>query len=147
MILIRPATGQDARTMAALEAESTGYPWRASQYRDSIAQGHPSLLLEQDGHPTGLAIGMLLPPDEAEILNIAIRPARQGQGLGAQLLQALLDHFRQQGIRRVFLEVRQSNLPARQLYQKLGFVSTGQRKNYYSAPTGHEHAILMECTL
>ncbi len=81
--------------------------------------------------------------DEGEIINFAIDPAFQRQGLGAQLLGQTLGIMREKKIRRLFLEVRASNLAAQELYAKFGFVRLGSRKDYYSRPV--EDAIIMGC--
>lgn len=75
--------------------------------------------------------------DEWEILNLAVAPEFRGQGLAAALVQMQLNE--QQG--HCFLEVRESNDAARNLYKKLGFSEIGVRRNYYSDPP--ETAIVM----
>jgi ribosomal-protein-alanine N-acetyltransferase len=82
---------------------------------------------------------------EWELENIVIDPAARRKGLGAQLLRELLARAREANSGSVFCEVRESNLAARALYEKLGFAETGRRKGYYSSPT--EDAILCRCEL
>jgi [ribosomal protein S18]-alanine N-acetyltransferase len=79
--------------------------------------------------------------DEAEILNIAVRPDFRRKGVASALLRAALDEFLSSVVARVFLELRESNLPARELYQRHGFVPSGRRKAYYRHPT--EDALCM----
>ncbi|BEV71908.1 ribosomal protein S18-alanine N-acetyltransferase [Paludibacterium sp. THUN1379] len=146
MISLRDALPEDAEAMASLEARAASHPWRANQYLESMQAGHLSLLLCREGLHCGQAIAMLV-PDEAELLNIAIAPDCQGQGLGRHLLEAMLSRLRAQQIRRVFLEVRASNHIAQQLYTRCGFVECGLRKHYYPCAEGREHAILMEAAL
>ena len=69
---------------------------------------------------------------EAEILSIAIAPARRGRGFARPLLELHLRRLAGLGIRRVFLEVDEHNAPARALYQRAGFHEVGQRQGYYS---------------
>ena len=146
MIDFRAGTPEDAEAMAALEARAVPHAWRAGQYRDSLQAGHLCLVVTQNGVLAGQALAMMA-LDEAEILNLAITPDLQGQGLGFALLAAILTQLRALGAHRVFLEVRESNQPARRLYQRTGFVETGLRKHYYPAAQGREHAILMEMSL
>ena len=80
--------------------------------------------------------------DEAEILNIAVHRDFRRKGVASALLLAALDKFRQSAIARVFLELRESNLPARALYDRHGFISFGRRKSYYSDPA--EDALCMQ---
>jgi len=79
--------------------------------------------------------------DEAEILNIAVHSDFRRKGVASALLAGALDAFRRSAIARVFLELRESNLPARTLYERHGFIRTGRRKSYYANPT--EDAVCM----
>jgi len=71
---------------------------------------------------------------EVEVLNLATAPDTRRQGIATQLLGSLEAED-------VFLEVRESNLPARKLYEKLGFVVVGKRPEYYDDPV--ESALVM----
>lgn len=73
---------------------------------------------------------------EREILNVAVDLPYRRQGLGERLLQAEVERG---GI--YFLEVRESNLAARKLYEKQGFQKMAVRKQYYQSPP--ENAIVM----
>ncbi|MCB5258167.1 MAG: ribosomal protein S18-alanine N-acetyltransferase [Candidatus Cloacimonadaceae bacterium] len=79
--------------------------------------------------------------DEGIILNFAIDPKFQHQGLGTRLLNETLKILIDSGIRTFFLDVRASNLIAQNLYKKFDFHPIGKRKNYYSEPI--EDAIVM----
>ncbi|WP_027365381.1 ribosomal protein S18-alanine N-acetyltransferase [Desulfotruncus alcoholivorax] len=79
--------------------------------------------------------------DEGHITNIAIHPGWRGTGLGFALMQELISRAALLGVERFTLEVRPSNKPARALYQKLGFVEKGRRKQYYTDTK--EDAIIM----
>jgi ribosomal-protein-alanine N-acetyltransferase len=68
---------------------------------------------------------------EAEILSIAIAPARRGRGLARPLLDLNLRRLAGLGTRKVFLEVDKNNAPARALYKRAGFYEVGQRQGYY----------------
>ena len=68
---------------------------------------------------------------EAHILNIAVRPANQRQGIGKYLLASALEMILADDRHEVFLEVAVSNLPAQYLYRQFGFRICGIRKNYY----------------
>jgi [ribosomal protein S18]-alanine N-acetyltransferase len=146
MITFRPGSPDEAERMAALEARVAGWPWSAGQYRDSLSGDHQAIVIEQDGQAVGHILLMQV-LDEAEILNIAIDLPCQGRGLGRQLLEQALQTLAGQGIRRVFLEVRESNRSARALYTRRGFRQCGLRKHYYPGHDGRENAILMEIAL
>jgi len=80
--------------------------------------------------------------DEAEILNIAVKPQARCAGHGSALLLAVLQALKHQPVARIFLEVRESNALAIAFYRKHGFVPIARRKSYYSDP--QEDALLME---
>ncbi|POA99109.1 ribosomal-protein-alanine N-acetyltransferase [Chromobacterium sinusclupearum] len=147
MSRVRRFTPDNPQLLADLEQQATPHPWRVGQYRDSLEAGYPcyGLFDEQDALQGFALIMRVL--DEAEILNIVVAREHQGQGLGIQLMQAMLQDLRDDCCRRLFLEVRESNAIARKLYQRCGFHQCGLRKNYYPANPGREHAILMEATL
>lgn len=69
--------------------------------------------------------------DEAELFNLAVIPRCQGQRLGKQLLQGALNQLQALGMKRCILEVRASNIKARQLYESSDFAQIAVRKNYY----------------
>ena len=85
--------------------------------------------------------------DEAELIQIAIDPASQGQGLGARLLKFSMDQLAAEGINRLMLEVRASNTAAIRLYQGLGFMQDAVRKGYYPTANGREDALLMSVSI
>ena len=72
--------------------------------------------------------------DEFEIDNVAVSPDWRKSGVGSKLLSAAIEIVRQKEVNQVFLEVRSNNQAAYALYEKLGFVLVGRRKNYYRAP-------------
>ena len=75
---------------------------------------------------------MLIAQTEAEILNIATDINFQRKGLGETLLKECFERLKSQKVKNLFLEVRQSNHAAKNLYSKIGFKTIGIRKNYYS---------------
>lgn len=115
-------------------------------YRDSIQQGHNTLVWEEDGEVQGFAVWMYV-DDFAELLNIVVHPTSQGRGIGKALLAEIFAASRAHGCSRLFLEVREGNTVARRLYYACGMTEIGQRKNYYRALNGREHAMLMEIVL
>ena len=78
--------------------------------------------------------------DECHINNVAVLPESRRAGVGQGLVKTLMA-LTQDTVNRYTLEVRQSNISAMKLYQKLGFLPLGVRKNYYADT--HEDAVLM----
>ncbi len=72
--------------------------------------------------------------DEAHINNIALHPEFRGKGIGEYVLRKIIELIKKAGAKFISLEVRPSNIPARKLYQKLGFRLKAIRKNYYINP-------------
>ena len=100
-----------------------------------------ALVSESLGEIRGFVLGRQI-GNEAEILNLAILPEKRRRGEGRALLEKALAEFQTRGVRRVFLEVRESNVKAIAFYKKHGFSETGRRKAYYRDP--EEAALLME---
>jgi len=71
---------------------------------------------------------------EGEILNLAVKPEFRRQGVALALVRVILGRFHRDGVRQVFLEVRESNDAAISFYQRLGFHQIGRREAYYSDP-------------
>ena len=84
---------------------------------------------------------MLIAQTEAEILNIATDINFQRKGLGETLLKECFERLKSHKVKNLFLEVRQSNHAAKNLYSKMGFKTIGIRKNYYS---DNEDASMMQ---
>jgi ribosomal-protein-alanine N-acetyltransferase len=78
---------------------------------------------------------------EVEVLDLAVAAKHRRQGNARFLLEEFLRLVEEHGVRDVFLEVRESNVPALALYRKLGFSTSGRRPNYYQQPA--EAAILL----
>ena len=93
-----------------------------------------------DGRVAAYIIGRVIPP-EGEIYRIATLPEYRKRGIAYRLLDYAVKTERGRGLECLFLEVRESNIPARNLYHAYGFREMGVRKNYYSSPT--ENAIVM----
>ena len=79
--------------------------------------------------------------DEADMMNIAVRPEFRRMGIAQGLVTALCDRLQERQVRSLALEVRASNEPAKALYEKLGFSQVGRRSNYYRAP--REDALIL----
>ena len=93
-----------------------------------------------DGTLAGYAVAWFV-VGEGEVANIAVHPGCRGQGVGASLIDDVLREARQRQTTAVFLEVRESNDPARQLYASRGFQQVGRRRKYYRHPV--EDALLL----
>ena len=86
-------------------------------------------------------VGLLMVPYEADVLNITVSGKVRNRGIGTRLMREILERAKKYGVTDIHLEVRESNEAAIHLYEKLGFVRDGIRKNYYTAPV--ENAVTM----
>lgn len=142
MTALRPMRLTDLPTVMALEEELFAPDtWTAAMYRDELAQTGTRhyLVAEDDGAVVGYA-GLIAYDDEAHVATIGVTGARQGQGIGAQLLDALLvEADRRSPV--VLLEVRADNEHAQKLYRRRGFAAIGRRRGYYQ-PSGTDAVVM-----
>ena len=134
----------DIEDVIAVEQNAYPFPWTRGNFLDSLDSGYEAWVLrDEDGLLLGYFL-MMYVVEEVHLLNITVRPDRQGQGLGRKLLDQLIALARDAGMHAVLLEVRPSNNHALMVYHHLGFVQIGQRKNYYpAAGARREDAIVM----
>lgn len=129
----------DIDEIEAIERRAYPFPWTRKVLLEEIegeafSYAYVARLVSNSGHP-GKIIGyhiFWLVSDEIHILNIAVDPEYQGYGLGTCLMQFAINFGKERSATCALLEVRVSNLPAQQLYAKLGFKRIGLRKRYYS---------------
>ena len=93
---------------------------------------------------TGFAVGQII-LDEAELFLIITKPEHRKQGVGRRILATFEQQAFQNAVRRIILEVADTNTAARTLYTANGYQQIAVRKNYYTFPNGsHADAIVME---
>ena len=120
---------------AAAEIERRLFPdaWSVETFWAELA-GVPEtrhyVVAEDDGVLLGYA-GLFATRHSADVQTVAVAPEAQGSGLGATLLQDLLDEATRRGCGEVLLEVRVDNEPARRLYERHGFERVAVRRGYY----------------
>jgi ribosomal-protein-alanine acetyltransferase len=145
---IRPASPADIPAMMRLVNHSaTAAHWSREQYDRVFGDDPPwrvALVIEEAVGMQGFLVARQVAA-EWEIENIAIAGAARRRGLGTRLLGQFLDQARSEGATAVFLEVRESNQPARSLYEKWAFTENGRRPRYYTQP--EEDAIVYRLSL
>ncbi len=132
---IRLSAPTDAAAIAAMEAHTFSDPWGEADIRATIDAPY-TLCLTATVEDTivGYLLTTAIPP-EGEVRRIATHPAHRRTGVARALFGAYLCAARVRGINTLFLEVRRQNLPARTLYQSIGFAEAGIRRAYYRHPT------------
>ena len=149
-IVLRPMQKQDAKPIAAVHHDLDASPWNEPQRLEAYQNSGDGWVLvdqsitipEYDGLLVGYSIYRSV-CEQAELLNFGIRRDYQSRGLGQHLLESTLALL-PDSIIEVLLEVRRSNVPANQLYSKLGFNEATVRRDYYPVAGGtREDAIVM----
>ena len=146
-VTLAPMTQDDLDAVMAIEQSAYSHPWSRGNFRDSINPLFEAQCLWLDDELLGYFLAMR-GFEEMHLLNITVAPARQGQGWGHMMLEALSLWSRQEGAQWLWLEVRQSNQRALQVYQRYGFRQISIRKDYYPAGRQQrEHAVVMSLKL
>jgi ribosomal-protein-alanine N-acetyltransferase len=145
---LEPLTVADSPALSVLHREDFVRPWTGGEFAG---------LLEQDtvfgygarevGHGAKAPVGFVLARlagGEGEILTIAVARSQRRQGLGWQLMDAVLRELHAERAEALFLEVDETNVAAIALYRRLGFREVGKRANYYqSSENGPTGALVM----
>ena len=138
---IRRAVPDDAPKIAELEREIFPDPWGEKEIFSYIcSEGGMCYSATDSGEVIAYVIGRVIAP-EGEIYRIATRKGYRRRGIAYRLLDYAVKTERGKGLECLFLEVRESNVAARNLYRSYGFRELGERKNYYKDPT--ENAVVM----
>jgi ribosomal-protein-alanine N-acetyltransferase len=94
---------------------------------------------EEGGEVEGYILFTYQELREAHIVNIAVEPARRNRGIGTKLMEYVMNYLADMRVRKIWLEVRESNVGAQKFYHKLGFIKEGVIPRYY----GREDAYMM----
>ncbi len=134
-----------ARKAAELEKRCFSSPWELEEYEKSRQREDFSCLCAYtDGEFSGFLMAFHV-LDECHLLDIATEEKFRRRGIGAALIRELMKRAGEKDGSVIYLEVREKNQAARGLYEKLGFVPVGKRKDYYKYPT--DDAVLYTLTL
>ena len=141
-MIIRPMTEEDVEAVFLIEEASFPDPWSRKSIRGTLRENCSYMLIaEEDSKIAGFLNSTYL-FDELNLNRIAVLKEFQRKSVGTLLMNNMLDFCKENGIKRVMLEVRKSNIPAQGLYNSFGFISLGERQNFYQNPL--ESAVIME---
>lgn len=130
-MLVRRLDKNDVDDIADIEKTCFGSDaWNQNMLLGEFDGGSVFFGCESDNRVVGYICARII-FDEADINNIAVLPAFRGQGYAKALISALKQYCAGQGADKFTLEVNTNNIAAKNLYGKMGFVSTGIRKGYY----------------
>ena len=141
-VTIRRMAVEDISAVVDLDQKSFSLPWPERSFRFELTDNPASRcwVAELDGKVVGMIVIWLI-VDEAHVATIATDPEYRRQGIGRRLLAHALRRLIMDGARSSFLEVRESNVAAQDMYRKFGYEVTGRRRRYYR--DNDEDAILM----
>ncbi len=140
-MIIDLADVKDIPLVARLEREIFSEPWSKESLLATLKMRETIFLVARENdRVAGYAI-CYTASDEADITNVAVAEEFRRSNYGMNLVAHLIIRGGKRGVKRFYLEVRQSNEAAKKMYDKLGFTKLGIRKNYYDKPV--EDAVLM----
>lgn len=141
MMEYKQMTAEHVDAVAEMEKLCFADPWSINSITSELNNPLSLWLVALDGECVVGYVGSQTVLDGADMMNLAVLPQYRKQGVGQALVNELVDRLKQKGAICLALEVRQSNLPAISLYEKLGFVQVGLRPNYYRNP--RENALIL----
>ena len=141
--VLSEAGPRDAHSLAKLHAASVRRGWSDGEFERLLIERNVIAHRAIRGRALDGFILSRIAAGEAEILSVAVAPARRGQGLARSLLNLHLRRLAGLGARAVFLEVDEDNAPARRLYARAGFREVGRRAGYYQHGGGNGAAALV----
>ena len=130
-LLIRAAELTDVGAVMNLEQGSIIHPWTENDIKTLITDMNKRCIVADLDGEIVCYVGAESVLDECNIGNIVTAKVHRGNGYATTVLGVLLNLLKQNGIRKVFLEVEDGNDPAISLYKKHGFAQYGYRRDYY----------------
>ncbi len=131
-VIIRQAQPHDAADIYEIERLCFPDPWSSDSIEFELERNPRAfyVVAEREGTVVGYA-GLWWIEDEGHITNVAVMSGFRNRKIALGIIEALLEHTAEAGIRHYTLEVRRSNEAAIGLYEKFGFRVEGVRNNYY----------------
>ena len=127
-------TADHVAQVAALEAICFADPWSEKSVASELTNPLSLWLVAMDGERLAGYVGSQSVLGESDMMNVAVHPDYRRKGIAEALCNVLIEALKKKENHCLTLEVRASNEPAKALYEKLGFIQVGLRKNYYRNP-------------
>ena len=132
---------EDLDIVSAIEKEVFQDPWSLNAFKTDLKNSMAwPMVAEFEKKVVGYS-NIYIVAGEIQIGNFAVAPGFRNRGVAKRMMNEIFDKAGEHNCHSIFLEVRESNVPAIELYKKYGFAATGKRKDYYSNP--RENAIIM----
>ena len=139
----------DLEQVMTIEEANFSVPWTETGFFTFLLREDTLFLVAEEGEKILGYCGVVTVQDEGDITNVAVEKNSQNQGIGKKLLEEMFQRTQKAGVCRLFLEVRAGNAAALHLYEKMGFVQMGIRKEgicsvdtdwgYFSGKDGERH--------
>lgn len=140
---VRLAALRDMPAVLEIEASSFEFPWTEDDFGRCLRQRNCiGMVAESDGRVVGYMI-YELQSQQLHLLNFAVHPSERRRGVGRQMIEKLVGKLSPTNRNRMFLEVREKNLPAQQFFRSMGFRARAVLREFYVDPPD-ESAYLME---
>lgn len=141
-MIFEKATIDGIDEMLEIEEKSFISHWNKQTFIDEFSADNGYYIVAKlDGKIVGYS-GFRFVLDEGHITTLAVHPDYRGRGIGTSLVSKLIESAKNKNIKRLFLEVRESNKVAQKIYKKLGFKVIDRRREYYQNPV--EDALVMQ---
>lgn len=138
--MIKAFEKKHAAEAAEIEKLCFSDPWSEKSFLDSLKNPFSHFFVFEETGVSGY-IGLYAVSGEGSITNVAVHPEKRGLGIGEALVREVIKLGDTLSLEYITLEVRESNTPARRLYEKCGFSGVGMRRGFYSKP--REDAVIM----
>lgn len=138
---LRRMEEKDLDQVTSIEKDTFSMPWNREDFLNSMNNPSHVYIVACENDVIYGYCGMWGIVGEGQINNVAVKKELQGKGIGFLLVKFLLEEGYKQGLEAFTLEVRESNLSAIHVYEKVGFENVGIRKNFYDKPK--ENAVIM----
>lgn len=132
---------RDLYAVSDIENITFSIPWSIETFGRALESVNTVYLVAESGDTILGYCGMYQVLNEGDITNVAVNVEYRRRGVAKELLLQLINIAKDRGVENITLEVRESNVPAIKLYEKIGFKEAGIRKNFYEKPV--ENAIIM----
>ncbi len=140
-ITVREMSPDDVQAIAVIEKASYTMPWSETSFLSDIYSRHSITRVAELQGKIIAYICIKQVSDEAHLMNLTVDSAYRRQGIATMLFNNVKDDLLANGCRFLYLEVRVSNIAAKEMYEKLNFKIVGTRKDYYLNP--QENALIM----
>ena len=139
-MIVREMTYNDIASVAEVDKAAFSDAWKDDSFADELKKDYSHYFVcESDGEIVGYA-GIWCIYETAELIRIATTPGFRKKGVAKELMQKISECAKSCGCERMMLEVRESNIPAQELYKRFGFNEISIRKGYYNG----EDALILE---